>query len=81
MQSPHVSEDYLIQCRKDIGIQLKEMRERLGLTMEQLAAEIDTSKSTISKIEAGKWSFSLDTITILSHHLQFKLKLEPNKKK
>lgn len=40
--------------RFQLGKQLRDLRERVGLTTEDVAAHVDCSSSTISRIEGGK---------------------------
>lgn len=75
MKSPNISDEYILQKRKEIGVKLKELRENKGLTMDQLGELIGTGKSTISKIEAGKWNFGIDTLTMFSVALDFNVEL------
>jgi transcriptional regulator with XRE-family HTH domain len=42
--------------RRRIGLQLRKLRERQGLTLEQVAALMDCSQSKISRIETGNSS-------------------------
>lgn len=46
-----------------IGNRLRELREAQGLTATQLAERCGLSQPTISKIENGKWSVSLDILS------------------
>lgn len=48
--------------RKKIGQQLAALRKEKGLSCEQIAEIIGTYRQTISKIENGKWSVSLDLL-------------------
>ena len=49
--------------RKKIGIQIRAKRESLGMTQKQLADLLGYSNEyTISKIENGKFSVSLDNL-------------------
>ena len=50
------------ELRNKVGAQLKEARVKSGLTCDQLADMSGVSKSTISKIENGKWSVSVDML-------------------
>lgn len=58
---------YYKQChdcsfREQIGNKLKSARISKGLSIEQLAETADMNAATISKIENGKWSVSLDIL-------------------
>lgn len=45
----------------EIGSFLKELRKEQGLSMDQLAARCDLTKSNISNIENGKKDFNFTT--------------------
>lgn len=58
---------YYKQChdssfREQIGNQLKSVRLSKDLSLEQLAELAEMTPATISKIENGKWSVSLDIL-------------------
>lgn len=48
--------------RDRIGLSIKSVRQRKGLTQEQLAELSGMTRSTISKIEAGKFNASIDLL-------------------
>src|SRR5688572_21862130 len=52
-------------------------RERLGLTQEQLAREIGTTKSAISRIESGSHAMSVNTLLRLSERLDTAFEIRP----
>lgn len=49
--------------RLRIGSRLRELREAQGLTSTQLGEMCGLTQSTISKVENGKWSVSLDILS------------------
>ena len=49
--------------RLRIGSRLREIREAQGLTTTQMGERCGLSHSTISKVENGKWSVSLDILS------------------
>lgn len=55
--------------RLRIGQRLKDIREAQGLTTTQLAERCGLVQSTISKIENGRWSASLDMLSRLCEAL------------
>lgn len=59
-----------ITLKQRIGIRLRSMRERAGLTQEKLAALVDRTPETISNIERGHTLPSLATLEDLSRHLE-----------
>lgn len=62
--NPHV-------FRLEIGESIKQIREGRGLTQEQLAERMSISRSTISKIESGKFNFSIDYLSKFAEFLRF----------
>lgn len=67
----NIEETYLISERLRIGSLIKKRRDDKGLTSQQLADEMGISRSTISKIEAGKWNFGIDTLSTFASFLDF----------
>lgn len=59
--------------RLRIGGRLRELREAQGLTTTQLGELCGLSHSTISKVENGKWSVSLDILGKICEALDAKL--------
>lgn len=55
--------------RLRIGNRLREIREAQGLTTTQLGGMCGLTQSTISKVENGKWSVSLDILSKISEAL------------
>lgn len=49
--------------RLRIGSRLRELREAQGLTTTLLGERCGLTQSTISKVENGKWSVSLDILS------------------
>ena len=74
----NLNTEFLAETRKAISAQLIAFREKENLTQLQLAEEMGISPSTVSKVETGKWSISLDTLATFAHYLKFTIKLEPN---
>jgi len=46
---------------------IRAWRKKLGLTQEQLAARIDMSISSVSKIETGKTNYTQETLEALAY--------------
>ena len=62
--------------RLEIGLSIKHIREGRGLTQEQLAERMSISRSTISKIESGKFNFSIDYLSRFADFLNFEIILK-----
>lgn len=76
MKPTSISMDQVIQKRKDMGLKLKELREARGLTMDELGDKLGIGKATVSKIEAGKWNFGFDTLTMFCVELGVNIDLK-----
>lgn len=68
-------ETYLRDCRLKVGQSIREIREKRGLNQEQLAEKMHISRSTISKIENGKFNCSIDYLTKFAISLNFEVNL------
>jgi transcriptional regulator with XRE-family HTH domain len=61
--------------RSKIGNDIRKIRELRGYSQDYLADIMNVDRSTISKIENGKFSFSIDYLTKISLALKFEIKL------
>lgn len=68
-------ESYLQISRINMGETIKKIREKKGYNQEQLAVIMKVSRSTISKIEGGKFNCSMDYLSKFSYHLNFTINL------
>lgn len=59
-----------------IGILLKEMREKSGMTQEELAKKLKTKKSVISRIENHSQDIKLSTLGRYARTLGRKIRIE-----
>lgn len=59
-----------------IGVMLKQAREEVGVTQEELAIRLHTRKSAISRIENHAEDIKLSTIEKFAHALGKHLRLE-----
>jgi transcriptional regulator with XRE-family HTH domain len=69
-------ESYLLGCRLKMGESIREIREKKGYNQEQLAEIMKVSRTTISKIESGKFNCSIDYLSKFSWFLEFELKFQ-----
>lgn len=74
----NVSDDFLSSCRIKLGESIREIREKKGYNQEQLAEIMKVSRSTISKIEKGKFNCSMDYLSKFSWFLNFDFSLIDN---
>lgn len=61
--------------RKRIGSTIRTIREERGLTQQQLAEKVGTSRSTIGRVELGDWSVSLDLLTSITSALDKRVEI------
>lgn len=59
-----------------IGVLLREAREKSGLTQEELARRVNTTKSAISRIENHAKDIKLSTIEKVAKALRKKITIE-----
>ena len=63
------------EARIKIGLQLLNKRESLGWTQEVLAEKLGVNRSTVAKVENGRWSFSIDYLEKFCEVLNLKIEL------
>ena len=63
--------EYLQEYRQRIGENIRESREKRGYSQDELAEIMEVNRSTISKIENGKFSISIDYIVKFGWYLDF----------
>jgi len=63
--------NYLHDCRLKMGETIRKIREKRGYSQEQLAEIMQISRTTISKIENGKFAISIDYLVKFGWYLNF----------
>lgn len=63
------------ESRLKIGQTIREIREEKGISQDDLAILMQVNRSTISKIEGGKFNLSIDYLAKFSLYLNFKIEL------
>jgi transcriptional regulator with XRE-family HTH domain len=71
---------YLHDCRIKMGESIREIREKKGYNQEQLAEIMKVSRTTISKIESGKFNCSMDYLSKFSWFLGFEVSFKEKEK-
>lgn len=61
------------EIERVVRTRLRSLRHTLGLSLDELAARTNLSPSTISRVETGKRTISLDVLVPLAHALQVDL--------
>lgn len=73
-----LSEQYIQEHREMIGKQIRAFREKNGLSQDELAEIMGVHRSTISKVETGKFAISIDYIIKFGWYLDFDIELGEN---
>ena len=72
-------ENFIRDYRVKIGDALRNIREKKGYSQDELAEIMNINRSTISKIENGKFNLSLDYLLKFSWFLDFEFQLKETK--
>lgn len=71
-------EKYILNSRLKMGQHIRSIREKRGYSQDVLAEIMGVNRTTISKIENGKFSFSFDYLAKFSLFLDFNFSLVDN---
>ena len=69
------TESKIKEHRLKLGDKIRQVREQKGYSQEQLADMMDINRSTISKIENGKFSITVDYLVRFSIFLDYEFKV------
>lgn len=72
-------EKFIRDYRIRIGDAIKNIRENKGYSQDELAEIMSINRSTISKIENGKFNLSIDYLSKFSWFLGFEFQLKETK--
>lgn len=70
---------FIRDYRNKIGDTIKNIREKKGYSQDELAEIMNVNRSTISKIENGKFNLSIDYLSKFSWFLDFEFSLKETK--
>lgn len=65
------TEQYIQGNREVIGKQIRAFREKKGFSQDELAEIMEVNRSTISKVETGKFAISIDYLVKFAWYLDF----------
>lgn len=65
------SEQYIQENREVIGKQIRTFREKKGFSQDELAEVMEVNRSTISKVETGKFAITIDYLVKFAWYLDF----------
>jgi transcriptional regulator with XRE-family HTH domain len=69
------TEEQIKDFRLKLGDKIRIVREKKGYSQEQLAEKMDINRSTISKIENGKFGITVDYLVRFSIFLDYEFKV------
>ena len=69
------TEEQIKNYRLKLGDRIRTVREKRGYSQEQLAEKMDINRSTISKIENGKFGITVDYLVRFSIFLDYEFKV------
>ena len=78
--SENIDNEFFKENRIKIGIALREIREKNGYSQDYLAEIMDVNRSTISKIENGKFNCSINYLSKFAWFLKFDFSLIVNER-
>lgn len=67
------TEQYIQENREVIGKQIRSFREKKGFSQDELAEIIEVNRSTISKVETGKFAITIDYLVKFAWYLDFNI--------
>ena len=65
------TEQYIQENREAIGKQIRTFREKKGFSQDELAEIMEVHRSTISKVETGKFAITIDYLVKFAWYLDF----------
>lgn len=70
------TEQYIQENREVIGKQIRAFREKKGFSQDELAEIMEVNRSTISKVETGKFAITIDYLVKFAWYLDFTISLQ-----
>ena len=75
------TEQYIQENREVIGKQIRTFREKKGFSQDELAEIMEVNRSTISKVETGKFAITIDYLVKFAWYLDFDISVLEKKGK
>lgn len=69
------TEQYIQEHREAIGKKIRAFREKKGFSQDELAEIMDVHRSTISKVETGKFAITIDYLVKFAWYLDFSISI------
>ncbi|MEO6547722.1 MAG: helix-turn-helix transcriptional regulator [Ferruginibacter sp.] len=65
------TDQYIQENRELMGKQIRLFREKKGFSQDELAEIMEINRSTISKVETGKFAITIDYLVKFAWYLDF----------
>ena len=75
------SDQYIQEHRESIGMSIRSFREKKGYSQDELAEVMLVHRSTISKVETGKFAITIDYLLKFAWYLDFDISVLEKKGK
>lgn len=75
------TEQYIQENREAIGKQIRAFREKKGFSQDELSEIMEVNRSTISKVETGKFAITIDYLVKFAWYLDFDISVLEKKGK
>lgn len=76
-----LGDEYIQEQRESIGMSIRAFREKKGYSQDELAEIMEVHRSTISKVETGKFSITIDYLVKFAWYLDFDIGVVEKSKK
>ena len=73
------TEQYIQENREAIGKQIRAFREKKGFSQDELSEIMEVNRSTISKVETGKFAITIDYLVKFAWYLDFDISVVEKK--
>ena len=75
------TEQYIQENREAIGKQIRAFREKKGFSQDKLSEIMEVNRSTISKVETGKFAITIDYLVKFAWYLDLDISVMEKKDK
>ena len=73
------TEQYIQENREAIGKEIRAFREKKGFSQDDLSEIMEVNRSTISKVETGKFAITIDYLVKFAWYLDFNISVREKK--
>ena len=73
------TEQYIQENREAIGKEIRAFREKKGFSQDELSEIMEVNRSTISKVETGKFAITIDYLVKFAWYLDFNISVREKK--